>query len=92
MESYQVRDGAVLVNFSYSLPSILVPILGEQTVTPAYAGGIPGTVVNMLRVNAAAPAALEGSSTPTGVFRFTVTIQVGSSQSPSFPLYAITGR
>ena len=34
----------VLVDISYTLPSTLVPILGEETVTPDYAGGVPGTV------------------------------------------------
>jgi uncharacterized protein (TIGR03437 family) len=82
----------VLVNFSYSLPSILVPVFGEQTVTPAYAGGIPGAVINILRVDAKVPSALEGALTPIAVFRFTATVQVGSSKSPSFPLYAITGQ
>lgn len=81
----------VLVNFSYTLASILVPIFGGQTVTPTYAGGIPGAVMNILRVDAKVPSAIEGAATPTAVFRFTATVQVGSAQSPSFVVYAITG-
>jgi uncharacterized protein (TIGR03437 family) len=71
----------VLVHFSYSLPSITVPVFGGQTATPAYAGCIAGAVINMLRVDTNVPEGLDGA------WNFTVTVQVGSSNSPSFPLY-----
>jgi hypothetical protein len=35
----------VLVDFAYDLPSFLVPIIGQQSITPAYAAGVPGVVI-----------------------------------------------
>jgi uncharacterized protein (TIGR03437 family) len=72
----------VVFGFSYYLLSQVEA--GEQTVTPIYAGGIPGTVVNMLRVDAQMP------SVSVPFYGFDVAIQVGSSNSPGFPLY-VTG-
>jgi len=72
---------AVLVNISYTLPSTLVPILGEETVTSEYAGGVPGTAIDMLRVAVKLPAVLDGA------WGASVAVQVGSSQSATTPLY-----
>jgi uncharacterized protein (TIGR03437 family) len=74
----------VLVDISYTLPSTLVPILGVETVTPDYAGGVPGTVIDMLRVAVKLPAVLDtawGSS---------VAVQVGDAKSATTPLYVST--
>ena len=68
---------AVQVNFS-CLAGGHFP--GGRTVTPIYAGGIPGTLVNLLRVDVNVPAGC-GS----------LTVQVGGSNSPSFPVYASAG-
>jgi uncharacterized protein (TIGR03437 family) len=54
----------------------------EVTVTPAYAGGIPGMVMDMLEVNAQAPNLNMQGQPPFGV-----TISVGDSVSPQVPFY-----
>ena len=74
----------VLVDISYTLPSTLVPILGEETVTPNYAGGVPGTVIDMLRVAVKLPAILD---TAWGA---SVAVQVGDAKSGTTPLYVST--
>jgi hypothetical protein len=72
---------SIFVSVSYTLPSTLVPIFGQQTVTPKYAGGVPGTAINMLRVAVKLPAILESA------WGGSVAIQVGSAQSATIPLY-----
>jgi uncharacterized protein (TIGR03437 family) len=74
----------VLVDISYTLPSTLVPILGEEPVSPDYAGGVPGTVIDMLRVAVKLPAILD---TAWGA---SVAVQVGDATSAATPLYVNT--
>jgi len=76
-----VPAAAVQVDFSYTYFSARQIEFGAQTVTPAYAGGIPGMVVSLLRVDAQVP------SVSSAGLNFTLVIQVGDSKSPSFPLY-----
>lgn len=81
----------VQVDFAYSCSLGFavrkIPCFGNQAVTPSYAGAIPGAVVNLLRVDAQVPA----PSFP-GAYGFSIAIRVGSWQSPSFPLYLVTGH
>jgi hypothetical protein len=74
----------VVADISYTLPSTLVPILGVETVTPEYAGGVPGTVIDMLRVAVKLPAILD---TAWGA---SVAVQVGGAKSATTPLYVNT--
>ena len=74
----------VQVDISYTLPSTLVPIFGQQTLTPEYAGGVPGVVINMLRVAVKLPAVLD---TAWGA---SVAVQVGDATSATTPLYVNT--
>jgi uncharacterized protein (TIGR03437 family) len=80
----------VSVDFTYDLPSITVPIIGQQSITPAYAAGVPGVVINLLRVDTKVPDLGPGAS-PIA-FMFTATIQVGSAQSVAVPIFAIPGQ
>jgi uncharacterized protein (TIGR03437 family) len=57
------------------------PVGTMQTITPAYAGGIPGMVIDMLRVDMQQPA-----TAPTAVGCM-VAVQVGSAFSPPASLY-----
>jgi uncharacterized protein (TIGR03437 family) len=68
---------AVQVNFS-CLAGRHFP--GGRTVTPTYAGGVPGTLVNLLLVEVTVPAGC-GS----------LTVQAGGANSPSFPVYVAAG-
>jgi uncharacterized protein (TIGR03437 family) len=69
----------VQVDFRYVVSSTSDPVTGDQTVTPSYAGSIPGTVINLLRVDAKMPTGCAAACT--------LAVRVGSSSSPSFPLY-----
>jgi uncharacterized protein (TIGR03437 family) len=80
----------VFVDFLYDLPSITVPIIGQQSITPAYAAGVPGTVINLLRIDTNVPA-LGAAAVPV-TFRFVAAVQVGSAMSSSVPVYAIPGQ
>jgi uncharacterized protein (TIGR03437 family) len=77
---------AVQVNLTYIYLSF-IPFANQSfklTVTPTYAGGIPGTVIDMLRVDVTLPSPSLGeqyTSSPA------VVVQVGSSKSPPFQLY-----
>jgi uncharacterized protein (TIGR03437 family) len=81
---------SVFVNFTYDLPSITVPIIGQQTISPSYAAGVPGVVVDLLRIDSKVPDLGAGAAPVT--FMFTATIQVGSVQSATIPVFAILGR
>jgi uncharacterized protein (TIGR03437 family) len=80
----------VLVNFTYDLPSILVPIIGQASITPAYAASIPGAVVNLLKIDSAVPGL--GAAAVPSTFMFTAAVQVGSAMSAAVPVYAIPGQ
>ena len=80
----------VSVDFTYDLPSITVPIIGRQSITPVYAAGVPGAVINLLRVDTEVPDL--GTGAYPVAFMFTATIQVGSAQSGAIPVFAITGQ
>jgi uncharacterized protein (TIGR03437 family) len=56
--------------------------IGTDTVTPAYAGSIPGMVIDMLRVDAVAPNLNMQGPPPFGV-----AVAVGGSVSPPVPFY-----
>ena len=75
----------VLVTFSYSFGSspLFVPTSGAVTVKPAYAGAIPGTAINLLRVDAMLPLGTDVTN---------VAVQVGSATSPPIPLYVSTSQ
>jgi len=74
----------VQVDFSFFLPSFLVPLMDHLTITPLYAGGVPGTVIDMLRVDVKIPTGLDGD------WGFTADVQVGSSHC-LVDLYVGTG-
>ena len=57
--------------------------IGTLTAAPAYAGGIPGTVIDMLRVDVPVPANLYMAGPPP----FGVTVGVGNSTSPKLQFY-----
>jgi uncharacterized protein (TIGR03437 family) len=80
----------VLVNFTYDLPSILVSIIGQQSITPAYAAGVPGVVIDLLRVDTKVPDL--GAGAAPIAFMFSAAIQVGSAQSQTVPVFAIPGQ
>jgi uncharacterized protein (TIGR03437 family) len=80
----------VLMDFTYDLPSFLVPIIGQQSITPAYAAGVPGAVINLLRVDTTVPAL--GAGAIPSAFMFTAAVQVGSTMSFAVPVYAIPGQ
>jgi uncharacterized protein (TIGR03437 family) len=80
----------VSVNFTYDLPSITVPIIGEQSFVPSYAAAVPGVVVNLLRIDSKVPGL--GAGLVPVTFMFTATIQVGSAQSAAIPVFAIPGQ
>jgi uncharacterized protein (TIGR03437 family) len=80
----------VLVNFTYDLPSILVPIFGQQSITPAYAAGVPGVVINLLRIDTKVPDL--GAGAAPIAFMFSAAIQVGNAQSATVPVFAIPGQ
>jgi uncharacterized protein (TIGR03437 family) len=80
----------VSVNFTYDLPSITVPVIGQQSITPAYAAGVPGVVIDLLRVDTKVPNL--GAGAYSIAFRFTATVQVGSAQSDVVPVFAIPGE
>jgi uncharacterized protein (TIGR03437 family) len=80
----------VSVNFTYDLPSILVPIIEGQSITPAYAAGVPGVVIDLLRVDSKAPDL--GAGAAPIAFMFSAAIQVGSAQSATVPVFAIPGQ
>ncbi len=77
----------VLVDFTYDLPSILVPIIGQASITPAYAAAIPGAVVNLLKIDTAVPSL--GAAAVPSTFMFTAAVQVGNAMSSAVPVYAI---
>jgi uncharacterized protein (TIGR03437 family) len=79
-----------LVNFTYDLPSILVPIFGQQSITPAYAAGVPGVVINLLRIDTKVPDL--GAGAAPIAFMFSAAIQVGNAQSATVPVFAIPGQ
>jgi len=54
----------------------------SQTLTPAYAGGIPGTVIDMLRVDV--PLA---SLVSSGYTSWILSVAVADSSSPAVTLY-----
>jgi uncharacterized protein (TIGR03437 family) len=80
----------VLVDFTYDLPSLFVPIIGQQSITPAYAAAVPGAVVDLLRVDTTVPAL--GAGALPSAFRFTAAVQVGNTLSIAVPVYAIPGQ
>ena len=80
----------MLVDFTYDLPSLFVPIIGQQSITPAYAAAVPGAVINPLRVDTTVPAL--GAGVFPIAFRFTAAVQVGSTLSIAVPVYAIPGQ
>lgn len=57
--------------------------IGTLTATPAYAGGIPGVVIDMLRVDVPVPASLYLAGPPP----FGVAIGVGNATSPTLAFY-----
>jgi uncharacterized protein (TIGR03437 family) len=57
--------------------------IGTLAATPAYAGGIPGTVIDMLRVDVTVPANLYMAGPPP----FGVAVAVGNSTSPTLQFY-----
>jgi uncharacterized protein (TIGR03437 family) len=80
----------VSVNFTYDLPSITVPVIGRRSITPAYAAGVPGVVIDLLRVDSEVPDL--GAGVYSIAFMFTATVQVGSAQSGVVPVFAIPGE
>ena len=70
---------AVQAGFSYNCPGPH-PQFCSQTVTPTYAAGIPGMVIDMLRVDAQVPIVQEPL--------FGLSVYVGSTASPPFGVYA----
>ena len=80
----------VSVNFTYDLPSITVPIIGRQSITPAYAAGVPGVVIDLLRVDSKVPDL--GPGAYSIAFMFTATVRVGSAQSAVVPVFALPGE
>jgi uncharacterized protein (TIGR03437 family) len=59
--------------------------IGVMTAAPAYAGGVSGTVIDMLRVDVQVPATLYQAGPPP----FGVAIMVGNSTSPTLPFYLV---
>jgi uncharacterized protein (TIGR03437 family) len=57
--------------------------IGTLTATPAYAGGIPGAVIDILRVDVPVPANLYMAGPPP----FGVAVGVGNSTSPTLQFY-----
>jgi len=80
----------VFVDFTYDLPSITVPIIGQQSITPSYAASVPGAVIDLLRIDTKVPSL--GAGAYSIAFMFTATIQVGSTQSATVPVFAIPGN
>ena len=80
----------VLVNFTYDLPSITVPVIGQQSITPTYAAGIPGVVIDLLRIDTKVPGL--GAAGDPIAFMFSAAVQVGSTMSGAVPVYAILGQ
>jgi uncharacterized protein (TIGR03437 family) len=79
----------IQVNFFFTLFSFCLadcpPNIGIGTLaaTPAYAGGIPGMVIDILRVDVPVPSNLAMAGPPP----FGVAIGVGNSTSPTLPFY-----
>ena len=57
--------------------------IGTLAATPVYAGGIPGTAIDLLRVDVPVPAQLVIAGPPP----FSVGVAAGNSTSPALPLY-----
>jgi hypothetical protein len=57
--------------------------------TPAYAAGVPGVVIDLLRVDSKVP---DLGGTYSIAFMFSATVQVGSAQSGVVPVFAIPGE
>jgi len=57
------------------------------TATPAYAGGIPGWPIDILKVNAQVPNVVQSGPPPFGVY-----VQVGSWTSPTIAFYVAAGQ
>ena len=72
----------VQANFSFAIFEGFGAGVGTDTVTPSYAGSIPGMVINMLRVDAAAP-----NLNMMGPPPFGIAVGVGNSISPQSPFY-----
>jgi hypothetical protein len=72
----------VQANFSFTIFEGFVAGVGTDAVMPTYAGGIPGTVIDLLRVDAQAP-----NLNMMGPPPFGVAVSVGGSVSPSVPFY-----
>jgi hypothetical protein len=80
----------VLVNFTYDLPSITVPVIGQQSITPAYAASVPGVVIDLLRIDTKVPGL--GAGAYPVAFMFSAAVQVGTTMSVAVPVYAIPGQ
>jgi uncharacterized protein (TIGR03437 family) len=72
----------VLANFSFTIFEGISSGAGTVTVTPTYAGGIPGAVIDLLRVAAQAP-----NLTMMGPPPFSAAVVVGNSISPPVLFY-----
>jgi uncharacterized protein (TIGR03437 family) len=66
---------AIEANFSYSVFQIFGYGLYGENVTPTYAGGIPGMVIDLLRVDVPVPATLNCSASCS------IGIEVGNAGS-----------
>ncbi|MGA2133835.1 MAG: SBBP repeat-containing protein [Bryobacteraceae bacterium] len=78
-----VPAAAIQVNFSFVIFEGFGATTGVVTATPAYAGAIPGTVINLLRVSLPVPAALVAAGPPP----FGITLTAGNATSPQVPFY-----
>jgi uncharacterized protein (TIGR03437 family) len=72
----------VQANFYFDIFEGFSAGVGTDTVTPAYAGSIPGAVIDLLRVAAQAP-----NLNMMGPPPFGVAVSVGGAVSPSVPFY-----
>jgi uncharacterized protein (TIGR03437 family) len=75
----------VQAEFSFTIFEGFSASVAVDSVTPSYAGGIPGVVMDLLRVAAPAP-----NLNMMGPPPFGVAVSVGGSVSPSVPFYVAT--